>query len=377
MKLMRKTERKQQRQITILYGLIELFLSTGRAVGSTTLQEHGFGDISSATIRNYFSKLEELGFLRQQHSSGGRIPTKQGFANYTAAHLDSTNIASEDARVLNDSLANDTKEIVGMLQTSAEALSKVTGHAVLVSSPRFDQDLIIKIKLSSIDDKRALCIMVTDFGLIHTELLYLPYKLSSFAVKRMESFFQSKVTGEDYPRMYAKEEELASKLYEEIVLRHIIKYSQFTCEDIYTTGLSKLINANDDASSSTLALSLSLFENSSLIKKILDESAKKGSLDCFIGIDRFLPNNTNYDHTAIITIPYFINGKPVGSIAIFGPLRTNYKRIFAILNYFSTHLSHRLSRNLYKHNISFRQPAPLPLENLSQETKKLPLTNHL
>lgn len=374
---MRKTERKKQRQITILHGLVELFLNTGKPVGSSTLQENGFDHISSATIRNYFSKLESLGFLRQQHSSGGRIPTKKGFESYVGSILDQSGIASDDAKALSRALTKDTKEVVGLLQTGAEKLSEVTGHAVMVSSPRFDQDLILKIKLSSIDEQRVLCIMVTSFGLIHTELLYLPHKLSSFAIKRMEAFFQSKLSMDSPPNLPQKEAIVANKLYEEIVLRHIIKYSQFTCEDIYTTGLSKLINSSDEMSSSTLALSLSLFENTSFIKKMLDASLKKGSLDCFIGIDRLAPGNDKYDHNSIITVPYFINGKPVGTVAVFSGLRTQYKRVFGILKYFSTLLSQELSRNLYKHNITFRQPGPLPLENLSKNSKALPASNPL
>lgn len=372
---MRKKELKEQRQTTILHGLVELFLTTGKAVGSATLQESGFDHISSATIRNYFSKLEEAGFLRQNHSSGGRTPTKEGLESYIASILDVSSVANSDSAILNKALSSDSKEIVSQLQTSAEVLSEVTNHAVLISSPRFDQDLIIKIKLSKIDDKRVLCIMVTDFGLIHTELLYLPHKLSSFAIKRMEAFFQSKLTNTSYPTMAKQEEDLATKLYDEIVLRHIIKYSQFTCEDVYTTGLAKLINANEDADSTTLARSLSLFENTALIKKLLDDSMKHGSLDCFIGVEKFAPGNTDHDHTCIITAPYFINGKPVGSIAIFGALRADYKKIFGILKYFSTLLSHNLSRNLYQHNITFREPQRIQINDLNN-TKSLPLSSN-
>src|SRR5271167_1961788 len=84
-----KKPAKDQRERLILFGLVELYLQTGKPVGSNTLRENGFETLSSATIRNYFAKLEEDGFLKQQHSSGGRIPTTFAYQLYAETHLKS------------------------------------------------------------------------------------------------------------------------------------------------------------------------------------------------------------------------------------------------------------------------------------------------
>ena len=70
---------KNDREQAVLLGLIELFLKMGKPIGSHTLQENGFESLSSATIRNYFGKMEEAVFAKQQHTSGGRIPTEKAF----------------------------------------------------------------------------------------------------------------------------------------------------------------------------------------------------------------------------------------------------------------------------------------------------------
>ena len=77
-----KKPAKDERERLVLLGLVELYLETGKPVGSSTLREHGFQNLSSATIRNYFAKLEKGGFLKQQHSSGGRIPTEGAYKLY-------------------------------------------------------------------------------------------------------------------------------------------------------------------------------------------------------------------------------------------------------------------------------------------------------
>src|SRR5580693_4132773 len=80
--LLAKKLPKNDREQAVLIGLVELYLKTGKPIGSSTLQDHGFESLSSATIRNYFSKMEAAGYLKQQHTSGGRIPTAKAFRLY-------------------------------------------------------------------------------------------------------------------------------------------------------------------------------------------------------------------------------------------------------------------------------------------------------
>ena len=87
---------KDQRERQVLFGLIELYLQMGKPIGSNTLREQGFGALSSATIRNYFMKLEDEGLLRQQHSSGGRIPTSAAYKLYALAHQHQTSLPREE-----------------------------------------------------------------------------------------------------------------------------------------------------------------------------------------------------------------------------------------------------------------------------------------
>ncbi|MCK4934161.1 MAG: hypothetical protein KAR79_01100 [Simkaniaceae bacterium] len=73
---MQKKKPKTEREEAVLLGLVDLYLKTGKPVGSNTLRESGFQEIISATIRNYCGNLEKNGYLLQQHSSDGRIPNR-------------------------------------------------------------------------------------------------------------------------------------------------------------------------------------------------------------------------------------------------------------------------------------------------------------
>ena len=93
-------------------------------------------------------------------------------------------ISKEDDLFLSLLFLKETKEISAYLQEATEAISELSGCAAFIASPRFDQDFIIKMKLVEVDIKRILCVVLTDFGQIYTELIYLPKKMSTFSLVR-------------------------------------------------------------------------------------------------------------------------------------------------------------------------------------------------
>ncbi|QVL56189.1 MAG: heat-inducible transcriptional repressor HrcA [Simkaniaceae bacterium] len=350
-----KRKQRAEREREVLLGLVELYLLTGKPVGSNTLKENGFDNISSATIRNYFAILEKEGYLMQQHSSGGRIPTSLAYKLYANFHINSCQIDPKDLALLQKELNHDTREIAGYLQNGAELLSNLTQGAVFLSAPRFDQDIIIDIKLVGIDAKRCLIVVITDFGLVHTEILYTPKKLSSFSLKRIESYFHFRLTGLDRPKLNQEEEDLASNFYNEIMMRHIVGYSNFSAIDIYKTGFSKLLRFPEFQDATVLATGLSIFENTSFMRKLLGRCTREGDLKVWIGDDIHHPS-ASIAQSSIIAIPYYIHGKAIGAIALLGPIRMPYPKLFGILRTFSQILSEVLTRNLYKYKITYRQP---------------------
>ena len=130
-----KKPSKNDREQAVLLGLVELYLKLGKPIGSQTLQENGFASLSSATIRNYFSKMESLGFLKQQHTSGGRIPTAGAFRLYADAFKNQGIIEKEQEDLLNEVFAKNGNEVVTMLHKAVETLSEATQCAAFASSP--------------------------------------------------------------------------------------------------------------------------------------------------------------------------------------------------------------------------------------------------
>lgn len=360
-----KKSAKHDRERQVLIGLIELYLKNGKPIGSNTLKEFSFEELSSATIRNYFAHLEEEGYLSQQHSSGGRIPTAKAFRLYAQEYEDEDQISENHLRELKKMRSQETHELAAYLEQAAETLSNMTQLAVFLSAPRFDRDYITDIKLVGIDHARCLGVMVTNFGVIQTEVLHLDKKLSSFSLKRIETYFHwrlhrmhqaAETDDENKPdNLTDEEEQLAQQLYNEIMMRYIVSYSNFTDEDIYSTGFSKLLAYPDLQDTGTLTHCLALFENIQSLRLMLKECSKKETLRYWIGEDLHAFSKGSHD-SAVITVPYFINKQCVGAIGLLGPIRLPYRQLFGLLRHFSESISEALTRSIYKFKITYRQP---------------------
>jgi heat-inducible transcriptional repressor len=347
---------KNDREQAVLLGLVELFLKTSKPIGSQTLQENGFESLSTATIRNYFGKMELQGYLKQQHTSGGRIPTPKAFRLYADHFRNQGIIEGSQEKALLDALSKETREVATAIHRAAEALSEETKCAVFISMPRFDQDFIQDVRLLQIDSTKLLSVLITDFGLIRTETIYLDQMVDTAFLRSAEEYFLWRMNkGEKSLFRNEVEAKLAQRIYNEVMVRHVVGYANFPEEDILRTGLSKLLSYQEFNDAAALAKSLSLLEDKSQMRAILRETVRKNELMTWIG-DELCPYVPPESECAVISIPYRINQTTAGAVAILGPMRLPYRNMFGISQAFSEALSRKLTETIYKFKISFRQP---------------------
>jgi heat-inducible transcriptional repressor len=341
---------KNDREQAVLLGLIELYLKTGKPIGSHTLQENGFDSLSSATIRNYFSKMEEAGYLKQQHTSGGRIPTEKAFRLYADIYRDQGTVDKAQEELLEQALKKETKEVATLLNRSADMLSELTKCAVFISAPRFDQDFVQDVRLIRLDAERILTVLMTDFGLIRTETVYLEKEIDPGVLKTTEEYFLWRMNKGEKPLFQSETEaKMAQRIYNEIMVRHVVGYANFPEEDVLRTGLSKLLAYPEFNDAAALANSLSLLEDENQMRSILRECCKKTELCTWIG-------DESLSECTVMAIPYRINQAVAGAIAILGPMRLPYRNLFGLLQLFSEQMSRVLTESVYKYKITFRVP---------------------
>ncbi len=351
---------KEVRERKVLLGLVAYFIKTGKAVGSEVLRELGFQDLSAATIRNYFASLEKEGFLRQQHTSGGRIPTDKAlrlYAGYAIEELARKKFDEHKTYWPELEECKETKEVILYLQRMAETISNCTQTACFISAPRFDQDFIVDMRLVAFDQGRYLAVLLTDFGQIYTEMLHCSKELKGLQVQEIEAYFRARlcqIPG-DVASIEPEVQEIAHRFYQEVMARYFVSYANFCEEDIFKAGFSVLLRYPELQDAAALASCLAIFENHATLKKLIHTAVKKDALKYWIGDDLMTYLNTPLNSTVVIC-PYKIGQKAVGALGIIGPVRLAYQELFACIYEASHVLSRTLTDTLMKYKISYRVP---------------------
>ncbi|WP_375793556.1 heat-inducible transcriptional repressor HrcA [Chlamydia sp. 12-01] len=352
-----------KRESKILYILLtttELYLKTGQPVGSKTLKEYECSNLSTATIRNYFSELEAEGFLKKNHISGGRIPTDLAFRYYVDHCADcSEDELPESIMNLLNQLPEESQNIVKDLQKASEILGEALQLPTCFSSPRFENDSVTNIQLSLVDEQRAVVILSTEFGQVFTDTLWLSEISNPSSLKRIETFLQSYVRKQPPTEILSqKEEDLGMTLYNEVVVRYLTRYCNFSEEDLYQTGLSRLLRYESFKDPDMLALGLSFFENRRHMCKLLDIGMHRDRPTAFIGNELSDIFGTPNPQCAVITTPYYMNRTPLGAFGVLGPINLPYKEIYRTLTIFAEKIKASLTQSFYKFKLSFRRPCP-------------------
>lgn len=175
-------------------------------------------------------------------------------------------------------------------------------------------------------------------------------------IKRVEAYFHWRLSGHDKPEhLNTAEEELGKQWYNEIMVRYIVGYAHFTEDDLYRCGFAQLLHYPEFEQPSMVAQGLSLFENRSGMRLILRECMTRETARCWIGPE-LAPFTAATTQCTVLTVPYKLNVSVAGAIGLLGPMRLPYRRLFALLQQFSTLLSETLTQSLYKYKIQYRQP---------------------
>lgn len=355
-----KKNRKADRLKSVLFGVVEHYLKSGKPIGSQTLQEAGFDDLSSATIRNYFVQLEEDGYLEQLHTSGGRVPLPKAFRAYAHSCLSDSLLSDFGETVTTSFSLEEGQEIVRYLEDVADTLSKEINGPVFLTMPRFDRDSIVEIKYFSIDASRLLAVMLSKFGTVHTEVLSLHTR--SFTPERLQGFeaFASAClvrahTGEQQRLQEMRQEDIqiAKQLYQEVMARFLVAYSSISQEDIYRTGYSRLLQYPEASEPNLISASLSLFENCNILRGLARDAVRSDELKFWIG-DELSAYVQHEPNCSLIAAPYRIGGQAVGVFGIVGPVRIFYRALFEHLLSLTRQVSRDLTNRLCTLQISYR-----------------------
>src|ERR1044072_10050615 len=154
------------RKREILAAIVKAHIATGQPVGSMALAKRSSERLSSATIRNICSELEDEGYLTHPHTSAGRMPTDKGYRFYVDRVIGSTKLSRSDAARINERLLDDETlaSPERLMERTSQLLSPLSDNVGIVVPPSISQDRLHHVEFVRLPDSRILVITASIAG---------------------------------------------------------------------------------------------------------------------------------------------------------------------------------------------------------------------
>ena len=330
-----------ERKVKILEAIIRTYLETGEPVGSRTISKYTDLNLSSATIRNEMSDLEELGYLTAPHTSAGRIPSDQGYRFYVD-HL----LKSKDKEIsdMKEFVIEHTEKMEKVLKQVAKVLAQTTNYATMISSPNYNANKVKFIQLSQLDEKKLLAFIVMQTNIVRNKIIPLREPLDNETMLKLNVLLNSTLNGLSIPQINLG---TISKMKEQagdhsdivgVVLDAVAESISQEELEIYTSGATNIFKypeLSDSRKASELIYTLE--EKQQLAALVSDSLSSETETGIQVYIGNESPIQTMKD-CSVVTATYELSEGVKGTVGIIGPKRMDYEKVMDSLKELKTQL---------------------------------------
>ncbi|MDP3387127.1 MAG: heat-inducible transcriptional repressor HrcA [Eubacteriales bacterium] len=340
-----------ERKLKILRAIISSYIQEGEAVGSRTIsKKHNMG-ISSATVRNEMSDLEELGYLIQPHTSAGRVPTDKAYRLYVNGLLKSTSV-SKYSEQINRILQEEINEMNSFIKNSARILSNFTHYTSFAMTPQLRESRLKHIQLVPVSDNKILLVIVTENNIIKNVVFKMSSPIPHDQLNRISNLLTVKLSGvklsmlnrelqnEILREIHSIRESFDEKLDELMVLL-MNTANQYEKVELYYDGLTNILNYPEYSDTNKAKELLSFVEDrESFTKALLNVEGK--DLSILIGKENEFEQ---IKECSIVTATYKLNGIIIGKVGLIGPTRMDYKNVISMVKSLSFNINKLINEN--------------------------------
>src|SRR6266545_1930530 len=337
-----------ERDRRILGVLVHAYIDQGEPISSLWLANRGFG-VSSATLRNIMARLEEQGYVRQPHTSAGRVPTDQGYRLYVDQLL-SERKSSRPAPQVEARLrrAGNVDDLLSHVSQEVSRASHQVGFAI---AP--DMTMLERLDFVALDGGKLLVVVVAAGGHVTHKVIepseeYRPgelqqaanylnqeFKGRSLVEVRQEVLERLREERTLYDELMARERRLASTTFEDIN----------PAPTVFIQGTSLLLDDGgaDDAEHTltTLRTLLRMIEEKARLVQLLDDYMSTDGLTIVIGTEHHAADLQSF---SLVVATYF-DGHGTGAVGVIGPTRMRYSRAIDAVDTLSRAISRMVARS--------------------------------
>ena len=323
-----------ERKMRILQAIIDDYILTGVPVGSRTISRKSGMGLSSATIRNEMSDLEELGFLDQPHVSAGRVPSAKAYRLYVDTLLEAGKIPNASEESVRSHFAGRVRQMEDVIDHAAQVISSLTHYTAVVLSPKGVQPRIRTVQLVPVSSETALVVIVTDQGMIRDNIIRVGAQMDSDTLYAISRTLTAELQGATPEEACRRIPEIAERISgNDRILQELYGFlteGQKTPQRAHMAvgGTSNMLAYPEYSDVDKARNFLSLMETRDKLADIIRGSSGM-SFTVRIGPETGVPEMAD---CSIVTAAYSTRGGQQGTIGVIGPTRMQYSRVLSILN---------------------------------------------
>ncbi len=330
----------------IFSAIVQEYLATGDAVGSRTVtRRHGI-DLSAATVRNVMSDLEEVGLLKQPHTSAGRVPTDQGLRFFVDSLLKVRSINQREREELTQRYHLDTDDLDSALRDASRVLAELSSHTVVLVTPRPATEILEQVEFVRLRENQLLAVLVGKSGHVQNKIVTMPEPVSDEELERIHRYLNERLAGrtlEDIRAHLKSELDAEQDQYHALEKKaHEIQrqaLSQVDRTPVIIEGQGRLLESVAGEAEERLAKMKALFrtlEERRHLIDLLDHTVAADGIRVFIGAETQIDELADF---SVVAAPYGITGlagedqRSLGTLGVIGPTRMNYSKVIALVDF--------------------------------------------
>ena len=322
------------RKFRILQAIIDDYILTAIPVGSRTISKKYEMGLSSATIRNEMSDLEELGYLDQPHVSAGRIPSAKAYRLYVDQLLQNGSIRTGDAADVRAYFTNRAQQMEDVISRAAQALSGLTHYTSLVMSPKGAELRIRTLQLVPVSSQSALLVIVTDGGIMRDSVIRVGNDMDSDALYAVSRTLTERLSGHTLSEALTLIKETERDMQaERPVLSGVAEFldavdSEGGKAKLTLGGASNILNFPEYSDVEKARCFLSVLETKDKLLKLMENHGEM-AFTVRIGPETGVPE---LEDCSLVTATYRLSDNTHGTIGVIGPTRMQYGRLLSVLS---------------------------------------------
>lgn len=337
-----------ERQKTLLLLIIRDYIDSAQPVGSKRLAEHYHLGLSPATIRNEMGALTEMGYLRQPHTSAGRVPTEEGYRYFVSEMMQSAELPESVQRTISHQFHQARPDVDQWMMLAASILAHQSQGVSVVTAPRAERSKYKHVELISTQGRQVLMVLVMAGGEVSQQILTLAEPVPQERLSQTAARLNSLLAGLTVEGI-ASLPPCADPLDQDIlllILQDMRNKESRVAGEIYTDGLTNVLAEPEFSDADEARKALRIFEERSTLQNLLARTTVNSSVG---GLQVLIGGEGEWEELrqcSMVLARYGVPGLATGALGVFGPMRMAYAKTIPTVRFMAGLLSDLVSETV-------------------------------